>query len=188
MMEWSVATVSRLIAVALQIAAAIAVIKIARPKRGEVKAAFLAGAVCGAYDWTIEAIAYKKGLWFCYGGIQKIALGDMTIDFMHVPIDMVIGFVFYGVIISFVSIYREIADRYERLAGRLHPGYDAVRLAAVLILFSFGGATVDFASKKLGIWQNGPTWSYLDTALVAWLPLNALTVFTFRAARLLLRR
>jgi len=185
-MEWSTATAARFVGVFLQIAVAIAAIRIARAKRGEVKAAFLAGAVCAVYDWVIEAIAYKKGLWFCYGGIQRIVVGDFALDFLHVPIDMIIGFVFYGIIISFASIYREIADRYEELAGRLNPRYDAARLAAVLLLFSLGGAAVDFSSKALGIWENCPTWSYLHTAFLAWLPLNAITVLTFRLTRRLL--
>ncbi|MHA1784173.1 MAG: hypothetical protein ACTSVY_16360 [Candidatus Helarchaeota archaeon] len=63
-------------------------------------------ATCGGItiaiiDWIIEAHVYKKGLWFCYGGYQKIG----KIDFKHVPIDMVIGFIATGFNLSFISFF-----------------------------------------------------------------------------------
>jgi len=71
--------------------------------------AHIIGAICAGitialYDWIVEAYAYVKGLWFCYGGYQKIG----KLDFKHVPIDMVLSFVATGFCLALVSYFPEL--------------------------------------------------------------------------------
>ena len=71
--------------------------------------AHIIGAICAGiaialYDWIVEAYAYVKGLWFCYGGYQKIG----KLDFKHVPIDMVLSFVATGFSLAFISYFPEL--------------------------------------------------------------------------------
>lgn len=130
-------------------------------------------ALCGGitiaiYDWIIEAYAYKKGLWFCYGGYQKIG----KLDFQHVPIDMLIGFVGLGSIICYLSHVIEVG----RTLGidplpPLTPLADIVSILNIVVMVSIIGALDDFRSKRLGIWMNGPTWNFWKCVLYAWVPL-----------------
>lgn len=131
------------------------------------------GALCGGitiaiYDWTIEAYAYEKGLWFCYGGYQKVG----KLDFKHVPVDMVIGFVAIGFTLSIASyspqLFRSWGWNFWPISD---PSLDLLALPIIIIPMSLFGAFFDFRSKRSGVWMNGPTWSYWKCAFYAWLPL-----------------
>lgn len=129
------------------------------------------GVIIAIYDWIIEAYAHQKGLWFCYGGYQKIK----ELDFKHVPIDMVIGFISLGINLAFAShipfLFR--GWRWDVLGwwAAYFPALDIVWIIILLVFLSLFGAFADFQSKKQGIWMNGPTWTYWKCAFYAWLPL-----------------
>ena len=133
--------------------------------------ALCGGVVIAVYDWIIEAYAYKKGLWFCYGGYQKVG----NIDFKHVPIEMVIGFVSIGFNLAFVSnipyLFRGWGWDFLGWWSAYFPFLDIIWIIIVLVFLSLFGSFGDFQSKKQGIWMNGPTWTYWKCAFYAWLPL-----------------
>ncbi|MHA1130570.1 MAG: hypothetical protein ACTSQI_20985 [Candidatus Helarchaeota archaeon] len=130
--------------------------------------ALWAGFTIAIYDWIIESYAYVKGLWFCYGGYQKIGI----IDFKHVPIDMVLGFIGTGFSLTIISYFPQLF----RFWGWTFPllsnfSLDFIGVIVLLVVMSLFGAFADFRSKRSGIWMNGPTWSYWKCAFYAWLPL-----------------
>ncbi len=130
--------------------------------------ALCAGITIAIIDWIIEAYAYTKGLWFCYGGYQKMG----KLDFRHVPIDMIVSFIGTGFCIAFISYYPELF-RYLGVDfwPISNPGLDFWGIPGLLILLAVFGALGDFFTKRLGVWMNGPTWSYWKCAFCAWLPL-----------------
>ncbi len=130
--------------------------------------ALWAGLTIALYDWIIEAYAYVKGLWFCYGGYQKIG----KVDFKHVPIDMVIGFILIGFSLTIVSYFPQLFRFWGWNFGPLsNPALDLIGIIILLVAISLFGAFADFRSKRTGVWMNGPTWSYWKCAFYAWLPL-----------------
>ncbi len=130
--------------------------------------ALCAGLTIAIYDWIIEAYAYKKGLWFCYGGIQKIG----KIDFKHVPIEMIISFVGTGFGVAFLSYYPELLRYWGWNFWPLtNPALDIWLVPGLIVLLALFGAFGDFQTKRMGVWMNGPTWSYWKCALCAWFPL-----------------
>lgn len=132
--------------------------------------ALCAGFYIAIYDWIIEAYAHEKGLWFCYGGYQKVK----GIDFKHVPIDMVIGFVGVGFIVAFVTYVPELLRSWGWDFWPINnPELDVWLVPGFLVLFSLAAAFVDFRSKRSGVWMNGPTWYYWKCAFYAWLPMMA---------------
>ncbi|MHA1301632.1 MAG: hypothetical protein ACTSO9_19600 [Candidatus Helarchaeota archaeon] len=153
-----------------------------QPDIVEIIAASIAGVFTAVYDWSIEAYAYKKGLWFCHGGIQKIELGDKVIDFKHVPIDMVISFWFFGFMYSILAtfpdrnrtLYHFISD-----PALTNPALDFVWIAILCVIMATLGAIFDFHSKRSGVWENGKTWTFWKCAYYAWLSLIGFTVIIF---------
>lgn len=130
-------------------------------------AALCTGITYAIYDWILEAYAYKKGLWFCYGGIHKIG----RIDFKHVPIDMVIGFIGNGYIVAFITYYPELLRNWGWNFWPLSDSnMDIWLVPGLLVIIALFGAFGDFQSKRMGNWMNGPTWSYWKCAFFAWLP------------------
>jgi len=129
--------------------------------------ALCAGITIAIYDWIIEAYAYRKGLWFCYGGYQKIG----RIDFRHVPIDMVIGFIASGFCVAIISYFPEL---FRYLGWNFWPisdsNIDIWLIPGLLVILALYGALGDFQTKRLGIWMNGPNWTYWKCAFYAWLP------------------
>lgn len=140
--------------------------------------AHIISALCGGitiaiWDWIIEAYAYKKGLWFCYGGYQKIG----KVDFKHVPFDMLVGFVLYGFTVSFLSYFPALFRFWGfDIIPINYIILDTLAIAILLVALSLFGSYADFDSKKRGIWMNGPTWTYWKCAFYAWLPLLTLGV------------
>jgi hypothetical protein len=70
----------------------------------------IVSALCGGitialWYFTIESYAYVKGLWFCYGGYQKIG----RFDFKHFPLEMPLGFLGIGFSLVFFSYWPELA-------------------------------------------------------------------------------
>jgi len=140
--------------------------------------AHIISALCGGItiailDWIIEAYAYKKGLWFCYGGYQKIG----NVDFKHVPFEMLVGFVLGGFTVSFLSYYPQLLRFWgfdiipiDRII------LDLIAVVILLVVLSLFGSFSDFNAKKQGVWMNGPTWTYWKCAFYAWLPGLALGV------------
>jgi len=127
-----------------------------------------AGITIAIYDWIVEAYAYVKGLWFCYGGYQKIG----KLDFRHVPIDMVISFVVTGFCLAFISYFPEL---FRYWGWNFWPisdsSLDLWLIPGLLVLLALFGAFGDFRTKRSGVWMNGPSWSYWKCAFFAWLPL-----------------
>lgn len=163
-------TLYRIFALIAQIVAAFVAIAILKPARKEIKSAFQAGIVCAVYDFIIEAIAFKYGVWFCYGGFQ----------ILHVPVDMSVQFLFYGMMISTVSGFPALFRRWDFLKVLYgNKRHDFIHRIIFMILISVWGATGDFISKKLGIWENASWWTFYHTAFIAWLSLNVLTVFSY---------
>ncbi len=132
-----------------------------------VLSALCCGFVIAVYDWIVEAWAYTKGLWFCYGGYQKLG----RIDFKHVPIDMIIGFIGTGFTLAILSYYPALLTSWGWALPFMTPPFDLVYLPGFLVLSAMVGAFGDFQTKKSGVWMNGPTWTYWKCAFLAWLPL-----------------
>jgi hypothetical protein len=127
-----------------------------------------AGLTIAIYDWIIEAYAYQKGLWFCYGGYQKVG----KLDFKHVPFDMIISFIGTGFTLAFVSYFPELLRNWGWNFWPIsNPALDIWLVPGLLVLVAVGGALGDFYTKRAGVWMNGPTWSYWKCAFLAWLPL-----------------
>lgn len=170
-------TYYRFLGLFLNIIFALIIIIIFKPEKHKIKFAFFAGIFCAIYDFIIEAIAYKYGAWFCYGGIQFIKIGNLKIDFLHVPIDMIVGFVFYGMAISIMSEFPDLFRRWKffpKIYGNKR--YDLLHKIVFLILISINGAGGDFISKNFGIWETAKWWTFHHTAFIAWLSLNGLTI------------
>ncbi|MHA1265825.1 MAG: hypothetical protein ACTSRS_11385 [Candidatus Helarchaeota archaeon] len=140
-------------------------------------AAFCAGCTIALYDWIIEAYAYVKGLWFCYGGYQKIG----RLDFKHVPLDMVIGFIGTGFCLAIVSYYPQLLRYWGwNFYPISDPAWDILGVCFLVVGMSLFGAFADFKSKRAGVWMNGPTWTYWKCAFYAWLPLLTIGVIVDR--------
>jgi len=132
--------------------------------------ALCGGVIIAIWDWAIEAYAHKKGLWFCYGGYDKVG----KVDFKHVPFDMLVFFVFYGFILSFVSYFPALFRFWGfDIIPINYVILDTIAIAVLLVALSLFGSFADFNSKKQGVWMNGPTWTYWKCAFYAWLPLLA---------------
>ncbi len=130
--------------------------------------ALCAGLTLAIYDWIIEAWAYVKGFWFCYGGYQKIG----RLDFKHIPFDMLISFVGTGFCLAFVSYFPELFRFWGWNFWPIsNPSLDLWLIPGLLVILALFGAFGDFRSKRAGVWMNGPTWSYWKCAFLAWLPL-----------------
>ncbi len=130
--------------------------------------ALCAGLTIAIYDWIIEAYAHVKGLWFCYGGYPKIG----RFDFRHVPIDMVLGFIGTGFSLAIFSYYPQLIRHWGWNFWPIsNPNIDIWLVPGLLVIASLVGAWGDFFSKRLGLWMNGPTWSYWKCAFLGWLPL-----------------
>jgi hypothetical protein len=120
------------------------------------------------FDWIIEAYAHEKGLWFCYGGYQKIG----KLDFKHVPVDMVIGFICTGFSLAIVTYFPQLLRSWGWDFWPISdPAWDSVGIVLILVGMSLFGAFADFRSKRTGVWMNGPGWNYWKCAFYAWLPL-----------------
>ncbi len=132
-----------------------------------VVSALCCGLLIAVYDWIIEAWAYKKGLWFCYGGYQKIG----RIDFKHVPIDMILEFIGIGFGLAILSYYPALLTSWGWALPFTASPYDLLYLPGFLVVSAMVGAFGDFLTKKSGVWMNGPTWTYWKCAFLAWLPL-----------------
>jgi hypothetical protein len=135
--------------------------------------AHIIGALCSGitiaiYDWIIEAYAYVKGLWFCYGGYQKIG----RLDFKHVPFDMVLSFIATGFCYAFISYFPELFRYWGWNFWPISdPSLDLWLVPGLVVLLAIFGALGDFRTKRSGVWMNGPTWFYWKCAFLAWLPL-----------------
>lgn len=130
--------------------------------------AICAGITLALYDWIGEAYAYVKGLWFCYGGYQKIG----KLDFKHVPLEMVLGFLAMGFGLAFVSYFPELFRYWGWNFWPISdPTLDIWLLPGLLVLLALFGAFGDFHTKRSGVWMNGPSWFYWKCAFYAWLPL-----------------
>jgi hypothetical protein len=139
--------------------------------------ALCTGITIAIYDWIIEAYAYKKGLWFCYGGYQKIG----KLDFKHVPFEMLISFIGEGFAVAFLSYYPELLRYWGWNFWPISNAYlDILLVPGLLVIIALIGAFGDFQSKKLGVWMNGPTWSYWKCAFYAWFPLLSLGILVDR--------
>ncbi len=145
--------------------------------------ALCAGIYIALHDWIIEAYAYQKGLWFCYGGYQKIG----RLDFKHVPIDMVIGFIGTGFNLAILTYFPELLRSWGWVFWPINdPSLDIWLVPGFLVLISLGGAFIDFRSKRAGVWMNGPIWSYWKCAFIAWLPLLGFGIIVDRVTFYLL--
>lgn len=152
-----------------------------QPSIIEIFAASIAGLFTSVYDWSIEAFAYKKEIWYCYGGIQKIKIGNKIIDFKHVPIDMIINFWFFGLMLSLLSTF---PDRnriiYKIITGPLiNPMLDPIWISLICIILATFGAIFDFSYIGCGVWKPGKNWSFAKCAYIAWLSLIGFTVIIF---------
>ncbi|MHA1378211.1 MAG: hypothetical protein ACTSRG_07500 [Candidatus Helarchaeota archaeon] len=153
-----------------------------QPNTIELIAASIAGLFTALYDWCIEAYAYKKGLWYCYGGFQEIKIGNKTIDFKHVPIDMIVSFWFFGFMYSILATF---PDRNRNLyhfitdPALVNPMLDPLWIAILCIIMATLGAIFDYNSKGSGVWQNGETWTFWKCAYYAWLSLICFTIVIF---------
>ncbi len=129
--------------------------------------ALCAGLAIAIWDFNIESYAYVKGLWFCYGGYQKIG----RLDFKHVPIEMVLGFIAIGFSFAFVSYWPELFRSWGWNFWPIsNPNLDIWSLPGFIVIMGMLGAYGDFLTKRSGIWMNGPTWSYWKCAFFAWVP------------------
>ncbi|MEW5946024.1 MAG: hypothetical protein AB1742_07490 [bacterium] len=174
------ATLFRLLAFLCQIAYAYAAVGALRPRKRELRAAFAAGVNTALFDFFLESLAYGNDLWYCGGGIQKIRVGGREFDFLHVPIDMVAGFVLTGMTFSLASDAPRLLRRRSVLLRPLFPpALDAAWKNSFAVGAALTGAAGDFLSKKWGVWRNAPEWTFPLCAFAAWLPLIALTLFTY---------
>lgn len=177
---WERATRYRLATTAAMFAGLAATVAVLRPSRRELRAAFCAGMVTALFDFTIEALAYENDLWYCYGGYQKLRFGEREFDCLHVPADMVAGFVPMGMMTALWISHPERLRRRHRLLRPLLPkALKPVYRKAVKTLLSLHGSNGDFYSKRLDMWENGPGWSYFHCAFLAWYPLITLTLFVY---------
>ena len=152
--------------------------------------ALCAGLAIALIDWIIEAYAYIKGLWFCYGGFQRIG----KLDFRHVPLEMIISFIGTGFGVALLSYYPELLRYWGWNFWPIsNPELDIWLVSGLLILLALFGAFGDFQTKKMGVWMNGPTWYYWKCAFFAWLPLlssgivvDRLIIFTWTNPLLLI--
>jgi hypothetical protein len=140
------------------------------------------GALCTGFtltimDWIIEAYAHKKGLWFCYGGFQKIG----KIDFKHVPFEMLISFVGMGFGVAFITYYPELFRYWGWDFWPIsNPNLDIWLVPGLIAIVALIGAFGDFQTKRMGVWMNGPTWSYWKCAFYAWFPLLSIGIIVDR--------
>ena len=128
----------------------------------------LAGSIISIHDFIIEYYAFKKGLWYCYGGFQKIGKYNL-----HVPIDMSILFFIGGFDLAIFSTFPTFIRENHLLINPLinNPYLDFIWIILSLIILSLFGAAADFSSKKFGVWENGETWTYWKCVFYAWFPL-----------------
>ncbi|MFX1451290.1 MAG: hypothetical protein ACFFCM_10635 [Promethearchaeota archaeon] len=153
-----------------------------QPSIIELIAASIAGLFTAIYDWSIEVYAYKKELWFCYGGCQKIEIGNKTIDFKHVPIDMIISFWFFGFMFSMLStfpdrnrvMYKIITD-----PALTNPTLDPIWIIALCFILATFGAIFDYSHIGCGVWKPGKNWSFVKCAYIAWLSVIGFTTILF---------
>jgi len=138
------------------------------PKFENIIGGIITGITISVYDFIIEYYAYKHGLWYCYGGFQKIGKYDL-----HVPIDMSILFFIGGFTLALFSTFPNYLREtfFVEILLLLNPYLDILWILISLIIISLIGALVDFSSKKFGVWKNGETWTYWKCAFFAWFPL-----------------
>ena len=153
-----------------------------QPSTIEIVAASIAGVLTAVYDWVIEAYAYDKGLWFCYGGCQKFEIGGKTVGFHHVPIDMIVSFWFFGFMFSLLStfpdrnrvIYKIITD-----PVLTNPLWDPIWIAILCVIMATFGAIFDYRHIGCGVWKPGENWNFVKCAYIAWLSLISFTIILF---------
>ena len=130
--------------------------------------ALCAGFTLAILDWIIEAYAHVKGLWFCYGGYQKLG----KIDFKHVPFEMLISFIGTGFAVAFISYYPELLRYWGwNFWPIIDPSLDIWLAPGLIAIIALIGAFGDFQTKRMGVWMNGPSWTYWKCAFYAWFPL-----------------
>lgn len=166
------ATGFRMAGLAVSVVSFFVVLLIFKPAKDERKYALIAGVVCALYDFIIEAIAKQVGAWFCYGGLQFLGLG--------VPLDMLVGFVFYGASVSMLSDYPKLFRRWH--LPTLNEKYDWVGAFVLVVLLAPLSAYGDFQSMNFGAWEPAPYWSFAHTTF-AWFTLLSLTVLSYRAMK-----
>lgn len=129
--------------------------------------ALFGGLAIALWDFIIESYAYVKGLWFCYGGYQKLG----RFDFKHVPFEMVLGFIPVGFSLAFLSYFPDLGRSWGWYFWPISdPNLDIWLLPGFIIILAMLGALGDFFTKRSGIWMNGPTWSYWKCSFFAWVP------------------
>ena len=130
-------------------------------------AALCSGIALAILDFNLESYAYVRGLWFCYGGYQKIG----RLNFKYVPFEMVLGFISTGFIWAFCSYWPVLLRSWGVNFWPISdPSLDIWYLPAYIVIFAMLGALADFRSKRSGMWMNGPTWSYWKCAFYVWVP------------------
>lgn len=170
--DTTAANIFRLVSLANQFALTGAAIAALRPTARELRAAAAAGITAALFDFTIESIAGENDLWYCYGGFQKISVGGREFDFLRVPADMIGGFVLSGILFSLLSDAPRLLRRRNPLLRPLLPHRRDRRWKRLFAVgASMSGAGGDFLSKSIGVWENGPGWTYWHCAFAAWLPL-----------------
>lgn len=174
------ATAFRLLGLAGQFASTGAAIAVLRPTARELRAAAAAGVTAALYDFFLESLGYENDLWYCYGGFQKVKIAGREFDFLHVPIEMVGGFFLSGIFFSLAAdAPRLLRRRNPLLRPLLPPRRDRRWKRRFVLAAALSGAAGDFYSKKHGVWENGPGFTYLHCAFGAWMPLICLTLFTY---------
>jgi len=166
------ATGFRTIGLAATVLSFFVVVLIFKPEKNERKYALIAGVVCALYDFTIEAIAKQVGAWFCYGGLQFLGLG--------VPLDMLVGFVFYGASVSIISDYPKLFRKWH--LPTLNEKYDWIGAAVLVMILSPLGAYGDFQSMNFGAWAPVSYWTFAHTTF-AWFTLLVITLLSYQVMK-----
>ncbi|MHA1752714.1 MAG: hypothetical protein ACTSYZ_10130 [Candidatus Helarchaeota archaeon] len=149
------------------------VMLIFKPSYENIIAGIVSGVTIAIHDFIIEYYAYKRGLWYCYGGFQQVGKYNL-----HVPIDMSVLFFIGGFVLGNFSIFPIYIREHGLIIDPIitSPYLDIVWIFLALIILAFIGAGMDFLSKKFGVWENGRTWTYWKCAIYAWFPLLAFSV------------
>ncbi|MBD3230885.1 MAG: hypothetical protein GF329_22090 [Candidatus Lokiarchaeota archaeon] len=142
------------------------------PTLSMIIAGIFSGITISIHDFIIEFYAYKKELWLCYGGFQKIGKYNL-----HVPLDMSILFFIGGLSLGIFSTFPEYLREKEILNGLFsNPMFDWIWILVILVIIALIGAAADFISKRFGVWENGKNWTFWKCAFFAWLPLLIFSV------------
>jgi hypothetical protein len=135
-----------------------------------VTAGLYTGATVAVFDWIVETHSFVKGYFFTYGGHTRIG----RLNTYHIPFEMSLGFVplgcgLLGLTCGAFWLREWGADFWPFSNPAL---ISAFYIPGMLIVTSLIGSYIDYASKKQGIFMNGPGWTFKKHVLSTWIPLS----------------